>query len=49
LTAKGVDFERRWVDMADKPAWFVAASSLSTGLSSISLRKIERASPQRAS
>jgi glutathione S-transferase len=28
LHEKGVDFERRWVDLADKPAWFRAVSPL---------------------
>ncbi|MGG1946489.1 glutathione S-transferase family protein [Trinickia sp. NRRL B-1857] len=28
LTEKGVAFERRYVDLADKPAWFVAISPL---------------------
>lgn len=28
MTEKGVPFERRYVDLADKPAWFVAVSPL---------------------
>lgn len=28
LTEKGVAFERRYIDLADKPAWFVAVSPL---------------------
>lgn len=28
LLEKGVAFERRWVDLADKPAWFLALSPL---------------------
>jgi glutathione S-transferase len=28
LLEKGVAFERRWVDLADKPAWFTAISPL---------------------
>ena len=28
LREKGVPFERRWVDLADKPAWFTAISPL---------------------
>ena len=28
LAEKGVPFERRWVDLADKPAWFSAISPL---------------------
>ena len=28
LAEKGVPFERRWVDLADKPAWFRAVSPL---------------------
>jgi glutathione S-transferase len=28
LAEKGVSFERRWVDLADKPAWFRAVSPL---------------------
>ena len=28
LLEKGVPFERRWVDLADKPAWFTAVSPL---------------------
>lgn len=28
LLEKGVPFERRWVDLADKPAWFTAMSPL---------------------
>lgn len=28
LHEKGVAFERRWVDLADKPAWFLAMSPL---------------------
>jgi glutathione S-transferase len=28
LAEKGVPFERRWVDLADKPAWFKAVSPL---------------------
>ncbi len=28
LSEKGVPFERRWVDLADKPAWFRAISPL---------------------
>ena len=28
LLEKGVPFERRWVDLADKPAWFTAISPL---------------------
>lgn len=28
LAEKGVGFERRWVDLADKPAWFTAISPL---------------------
>lgn len=28
LHEKGVPFERRWVDLADKPAWFTAISPL---------------------
>jgi glutathione S-transferase len=28
LNEKGVSFERRWVDLADKPAWFRAISPL---------------------
>ena len=28
LAEKGITFERRWVDLADKPAWFTAISPL---------------------
>ena len=28
LHEKGLPFERRWVDLADKPAWFRAISPL---------------------
>lgn len=28
LAEKGVAFERRWIDLADKPAWFTAISPL---------------------
>ncbi|HJQ60719.1 MAG TPA: glutathione S-transferase family protein [Vineibacter sp.] len=28
LIEKGVDFQRRWVDLSDKPAWFRAVSPL---------------------
>lgn len=28
LAEKGVAFERRWVDLANKPGWFLAVSPL---------------------
>ena len=48
LHEKGVPFERRWVDLAAKPEWFLAVSplgktrlrlSIHTGTSSTSGRK----------